>query len=72
MVFVITGLQARTLIARIGDYSMSELVFSAVVVSAVVIMARFVWIYPATVKVSGDIRKSHLRIARRQARLASH
>ena len=26
MVFLITGLQARTLIARIGDYSMSELV----------------------------------------------
>jgi CPA1 family monovalent cation:H+ antiporter len=48
MVFVITGLQARTLIARISDYSVSELVFSAVVVSAVVIVARFVWIYPAT------------------------
>jgi Na+/H+ antiporter len=48
MVFVITGLQARTLILRIGDYSMSELALSAVVVSAVVILARFVWIYPAT------------------------
>jgi Na+/H+ antiporter len=48
MVFLITGLQARTLIARIGDYSMSELAMSAAVVSAVVIMARFVWIYPAT------------------------
>jgi monovalent cation/hydrogen antiporter len=48
MVFVITGLQARTLIARIGDYSISELAFSAMVVCAVVILARFVWIYPAT------------------------
>ena len=48
MVFLITGLQARTLIARIGDYSMSELAVSAAVVSAVVIMARFAWIYPAT------------------------
>ena len=48
MVFLITGLQARTLIARIGDYSMSELVISAAVVSAVVITARFVWMYPAT------------------------
>jgi monovalent cation/hydrogen antiporter len=48
MVFVITGLQARTLIARIGDYSISELALSAVVVSALVILARFVWIYPAT------------------------
>jgi Na+/H+ antiporter len=48
MVFLITGLQARTLIARIGEYSISELAFSAAVVSAVVIVARFVWIYPAT------------------------
>lgn len=48
MVFLITGLQARTLIARIGDYSMSKLAISAAVVSAVVIAARFVWMYPAT------------------------
>ena len=48
MVFLITGLQVRTLIARIGDYSMSELAISAAVVSAVVITARFVWMYPAT------------------------
>ena len=48
MVFLITGLQARTLIDRIGDYSMFELAISAAVVSAVVITARFVWMYPAT------------------------
>jgi monovalent cation/hydrogen antiporter len=48
MVFLITGLQARTLIARIGDHSISELAISAAVVSAVVITARFVWMYPAT------------------------
>jgi monovalent cation/hydrogen antiporter len=48
MVFLITGLQARTLIARIGDYSMSELAISAAVVSVVVITARFIWWYPAT------------------------
>ena len=34
MVFLITGLQARTLIPHIGDYSMSELAVSAAVVSA--------------------------------------
>jgi CPA1 family monovalent cation:H+ antiporter len=48
MVFLITGLQARTLIDRIGDYSMFELAISAAVVSVVVITARFVWMYPAT------------------------
>ena len=48
MVFLITGLQARALIAGIGNYSMSELAISAAIVSAVVIVARFVWMYPAT------------------------
>jgi CPA1 family monovalent cation:H+ antiporter len=48
LVFLITGLQARPLITRIGHYSISELAISAAVVSAVVIMARFVWMYPAT------------------------
>ncbi|HUB65728.1 MAG TPA: Na+/H+ antiporter [Methylocella sp.] len=47
MVFLITGLQARTLIARIGDHPLSELVSSAIVVSAVVIVTRFIWMYPA-------------------------
>jgi monovalent cation/hydrogen antiporter len=48
MVFLITGLQARSLLAGIHDYSTSEIVFSAAVVSAVVIVSRFIWIYPAT------------------------
>ncbi len=48
MVFLITGLQARTLIARIGNDSIPELAISAAIVSAVVIVARFVWMYPAT------------------------
>ena len=48
MVFLITGLQARTLIARIGDHSLSELAIAAAVVSAVVIVTRFIWMYPAT------------------------
>src|SRR5580704_13463489 len=48
MVFLITGLQARTLVARIGDHSISEMAISAAIVSAVVIMTRFVWTFPAT------------------------
>jgi Na+/H+ antiporter len=47
LVFLATGLQARTLMARIEHYPVSELVASAAVVSAVVIVARFVWTYPA-------------------------
>jgi Na+/H+ antiporter len=48
MVFLITGLQAHALITGIGRYSISELAISAAVVSTVVIVARFVWVYPAT------------------------
>src|SRR5712675_731385 len=47
MVFLTTGLQARTLIARIGQYPLSELAVSAAVISAVVIVARFIWVFPA-------------------------
>jgi CPA1 family monovalent cation:H+ antiporter len=48
MVFLITGLQARRLIGGINDYSLSALAISAAIVCAVVIVARFVWMYPAT------------------------
>lgn len=48
IVFLMTGLQARTLIAGLGTYSLSVLVGSAAVVSVVVILARFIWIFPAT------------------------
>jgi CPA1 family monovalent cation:H+ antiporter len=47
MVFLITGLQARTLISSISSYSIRELALAAAVVSAVIIVARFVWVYPA-------------------------
>ncbi len=47
-VFLITGLQARPLIAGIRGESLSDLAISAAVVCAVVIMARFVWMFPAT------------------------
>jgi CPA1 family monovalent cation:H+ antiporter len=48
MVFLLTGLQARTLSAGIKSYPATQLVISAVIVSAVVIATRFVFMYPAT------------------------
>jgi monovalent cation/hydrogen antiporter len=47
-VFLITGLQARTLLASIRRDSLRELAVSAAVVCSVVILARFVWMFPAT------------------------
>ena len=48
MVFLITGLQARTVISRIGHYPLSQLAISVAVITAVVVVARFVWVFPAT------------------------
>jgi Na+/H+ antiporter len=48
MIFLLTGLQARTLIAHIAGYSWKELAISAAVTSLVVIATRFIWMYPAT------------------------
>ena len=47
MVFLITGLQARTLVARIGDQAPGELLMPAAVVATVVIAACFIWTFPA-------------------------
>jgi monovalent cation/hydrogen antiporter len=47
-VFLITGLQARTFIAAIHDNAPADLATSALAVCAVVIIARFVWMFPAT------------------------
>lgn len=47
MVFLITGLQARTLLDRIGAAAMTELVAAAVLICVVVIAARYAWMYPA-------------------------
>src|SRR5437016_6988325 len=46
-VFLITGLQARTLLDRIGNGPVSQLAFSAAAICAVVIAARFIWTFPA-------------------------
>jgi Na+/H+ antiporter len=48
MIFLITGLQARSVVVGIHGYSLSDLAASAALVSVVVILARFVWLYPAT------------------------
>src|SRR5215470_13367728 len=47
-VFLITGLQARTVIERATTFSLRELVIAIAVVTAIAIVARFVWVFPAT------------------------
>jgi len=48
LVFLITGLQARTLVDGVGAGPVWPLLEAAGTICAVVILARFVWMYPAT------------------------
>jgi Na+/H+ antiporter len=48
MVFLITGLQARTLIAGMAASSRQELAFASLVICTAVIVTRFAWTFPAT------------------------
>jgi monovalent cation/hydrogen antiporter len=47
-VFLITGLQARTLLDKAQTFSLRELVVAIAIVTAIAIVARFVWVFPAT------------------------
>ena len=47
MVFLITGLQARTIANRIGEFPLSQLAVSIAVITVVAIVARFFWVFPA-------------------------
>ena len=47
LVFLVTGLQTREVIADMAGFSARDLVLAAAIVSVVVIAARFLWIFPA-------------------------
>jgi Na+/H+ antiporter len=47
LVFVITGLQARTLLDKMNAETLTGLLMAVAVVSAVVIVTRFLWVFPA-------------------------
>ena len=46
-VFLVTGLQARTLLEGIDTARLPDLVLAVLLTTAVVILARFVWMFPA-------------------------
>jgi CPA1 family monovalent cation:H+ antiporter len=47
-IFLLTGLQARTIAGGLDAATISQLVLDGVLVSAVVIVVRFLWVFPAT------------------------
>ncbi len=47
-IFLITGMQVRTLMDSASGLSLRELAIAIVLTTAIVIVARFVWVFPAT------------------------
>ncbi len=48
LVFILVGLQLRGILDRILDRGAAELAWLALVISAALIVSRFVWVFPAT------------------------
>jgi Na+/H+ antiporter len=48
MIFLVTGLQARTLIDETQGFSLHALMVTTAWTTLIVIVARFVWVFPAT------------------------
>jgi monovalent cation/hydrogen antiporter len=46
-VFLLTGLQARTVIARAANFPIRDVVAAILLTTAIIIAARFVWVFPA-------------------------
>jgi monovalent cation/hydrogen antiporter len=47
-VFLLTGLQARTLMDQVHAFSLRDVAVATAIITAIVIAARFLWVFPAT------------------------
>jgi CPA1 family monovalent cation:H+ antiporter len=47
LIFLLTGMQTRTVIVRMGAVGWQQLAITVLATVAVVIVARFIWVYPA-------------------------
>jgi CPA1 family monovalent cation:H+ antiporter len=48
LIFLVTGLQARTLLDNGHAFLFSELAITTAVVTAIAVVARYIWVFPAT------------------------
>ena len=48
LIFILIGLQLRSVVERLGDYTTGQLVSYAILVSLTVILVRIIWVFPAT------------------------
>jgi CPA1 family monovalent cation:H+ antiporter len=60
MLFLLTGFQMRLLFEKSKAFPLQEILFTSALVAAIIIVARFAWVYPATYLprlISKQIRK---------------
>ncbi len=48
LIFILIGMQLSGIVARLTDYSLAQLFLYGTFVSAVAVVVRFAWVYPAT------------------------
>src|SRR5215211_1595060 len=48
MLFLLTGFQMRSLFEKSKAFSLDEILFATALVAAMIILARFAWVFPAT------------------------
>ena len=48
LLFLLTGFQMRSLYERSKAFPLHDILFATAVVTAIIVIARFVWLYPAT------------------------
>jgi monovalent cation/hydrogen antiporter len=48
LIFILIGLQLRSIVAGLGQYTAGQLISYAVLVSLTVILVRMIWVFPAT------------------------
>ena len=47
LIFLVMGLQARTLIDRMNEFSLQDLAFGTFLIVGVAVVSRFIWVFPA-------------------------
>jgi Na+/H+ antiporter len=48
LVFILIGLELPNIIAGLGDYSIGQAILYGLIISAITIAMRFIWVYPST------------------------
>jgi Na+/H+ antiporter len=48
LIFALIGLQLRSIVGRLSEFSVGDLVLYAGIISLTVILVRFLWVFPAT------------------------